>query len=523
MLEEIIGLALSICSLFAADTPRVRSNSQTLLEDTNFEIENEAEQSFINKEYEDNYGETVLENFLRTGSSPHLTNFDGCRNNGKVLKTFWKCLRTNLSIIIASIFPIGFAIMLVYVSINTVFSCMELWRHNMTEPFVLKRVELFGDSVLWLIVSLWFPLTMIILFGWKEFKAKYFSTIFIAVIISEFVVIIKLILFQFNVSSLYGYYMYISYFMFWTLLLSSTFVILNNIRAGRPSISCSKFHISALVLIQFIFCILLSYVYLYVIIHGFLSVRRNLYKFLIATSSPLLTFIPALLCFHMALRRSSEIIQPGRSFVLVYVIRGAVIFVYRTMQTNFKSIWIFIGLSLFSAVLNFLKKATKQIRFNMWKRLVSTLKKNSRCFQRLQVLPWNTAHARRLKADLEIQDILFEYNTLVLSQAFFIFYQLQNFDIATLPLLYELLKRIAIGVSIDFIFNCLSIFMQMYYYNIPIGRVWNKFWKRHLSANIIVVVVIIAHMGGQFAAVIRWNFQLSGDTKSYVVRICSLF
>ena len=198
---------------------------------------------------------------------------------------------------------------------------------------------------------------------------------------------------------------------------------------------------------------------------------------LIATSSPLMTFIPALLCFHMALRRSSEVIQPGRSFVLVYVIRGGVIFVYRTMQTNFKSIWIFIGLSLFSAVLNFLKKATQQIRFNMWKRLVSTLKKNSRCFQRLQVLPWNTAHARRLKADLEIQDILFEYNTLVLSQAFFILYQLQNFDIATLPLLYELLKRIAIGVSIDFIFNCLSIFMQMYYYNIPIGRVWNKFRK----------------------------------------------
>ena len=56
MLEEIIGFALSICSLFTADTPRVCSNTETLPEHTNIEFreyEDDAEQSYINKEYDD--------------------------------------------------------------------------------------------------------------------------------------------------------------------------------------------------------------------------------------------------------------------------------------------------------------------------------------------------------------------------------------------------------------------------------------------------------------------------------------
>ena len=219
----------------------------------------------------------------------------------------------------------------------------------------------------------------------------------------------------------------------------------------------------------------------------------------------------------MALGRSSEVVHPGRSFIMVSMIRGGFIFLYRTMQTNFKSIWLFVGLSLFSAVINFLKKATQLIRFKMWKRIVSALNK-LQCFQRLQVFPWNTAHARRFRADLEIQDILFEYNTLVLSQAYFISYQIQSFDVAFEPLLYKSLKRIVIGVLIDFIFNCMCNFVQMYYYNIPIGRVWKKYWKQHLLINIVLVFTIIAYF-----MLFRSHFKKSGESSlKYTIRNCSL-
>ncbi|XP_046857172.1 uncharacterized protein LOC124450585 [Xenia sp. Carnegie-2017] len=527
MLEEIIGFALSVCSLFAADTPRVSSNTETLPENTNVEfreIENDAQKTFINKEYDENNYARSSEDFVHGRSNLIERNYENCQNSRKVWRTFWKCLWINLNIIVASIISIAFCTTLVYVAMNTAYSCLDWQSHNnnKTLPLSIKRAHIFGRCVESLTVYLWFPFTMMILFGWKEFKAMFLSTIYIAVIFSELNVIYKLISFQFNVYDTYSYYVYPPSVLFWVSIVLSTFVVLYNIRAFKPFIPYSNFHITVLIIMQFVFCTLISYFYKFIIIPEFNNVRVNLFKFLIATSSPLLAIIPTVLCGHLASRKSSKVVHPGRSFIMVYMIRGGVIFLYRTMQTNFKSIWLFLGLSLFSAVLNFSKKATQELRFKLWKRMISALNK-LRCFKRLQVLPWNTARARRLKADLEIQDILFEYNTLVLSQAYFISYQLQSFNIATEPLLYEFLKRIVIGVLIDFIFNCLSNYVQMYYYNIPIGRVWKKYWKRHLFANVVVVLVIISYFSRDLESVFQSHFQKSGASSTkHSIRNCSL-
>lgn len=143
------------------------------------------------------------------------------------------------------------------------------------------------------------------------------------------------------------------------------------------------------------------------------------------------------------------------------------------MQSDFKSTWVFVSLSLISAIFNFLRRVTLQIRYSFWSRVVRALS-CFHCCRRLHVYPWNTAHGRRLRADLAIQHMISEYSSLVLSQAFFIFYQFQNFEIATETLSLEFLKRIAIAFGIDFIFHCLSNCIEMYYYNFPIGRVWKK-------------------------------------------------
>ncbi|XP_046857514.1 uncharacterized protein LOC124450905 [Xenia sp. Carnegie-2017] len=530
MLEEVIGLTLSICSLFAADIPKVSSRNETLPDYTNFEhreLENDAQENFINKEFDDdNYNDELSrEDLVVNFSSQNTTCYDdNLKESGKVWKTLWKCLWTNLNIIVASIIPVAFCITLVYVAMNTAYSCLEWQNHNnKTLPLSVKRAEVFGVCVEAIVLYLWFPFTMMILFGWREFKAKFLSTAYVGVIFGELAVMYHLISFQFNVYYSHSFYRYPTSVLFCVSSLCCTFVILSNIRIGKPFIPYSNCHIAALVLVEFIFCALLAYLNMSLIIPGFNRVRQNLYKFLIATSSPLVAFIPTALCRHMALRRSSEVVHPGRSFIMVSMIRGGVIFVYRTMQTDFKNIWIFIGLSLFSSVLNFLKKATKQIRFKMWKRIVSALNK-LQCCQRLQILPRGTPHSRRLRADLEIQDILFEYNTLVLSQAYIVSYQLQSFDISTEPLLYEFLKRIAIGILIDFIFNCLTNFVQMCYYNIPIGRVWKKYWKRHLLANLIIVLVVIAYFGRGLESVFRSRFEETGESSvKYVIRNCSLF
>ncbi len=141
------------------------------------------------------------------------------------------------------------------------------------------------------------------------------------------------------------------------------------------------------------------------------------------------------------------------------------------MQADFKNIWLFIGLSLFSGFLKILKTATHRIRIKLWRYIISQLQRTV-CCQRLNELPSNTPHYRRLKADLEIQDMLFEYSTLVLTQGYFVLYFVESFKLSLLSFFYESLKRLAIGIGIDFFFNCLSNFVQIHYYNIPIGRVW---------------------------------------------------
>ena len=135
-----------------------------------------------------------------------------------------------------------------------------------------------------------------------------------------------------------------------------------------------------------------------------------------------------------------------------------------------QNIWLFIGLSLFFSVMNFLKKATHRVRMSLWKYIISLLNRTV-CCVRLSEMPCNTPHYRRLKADLDIQDMLFEYSTLVLSQAYFVLYHVESFGLSMSSFVFEALKKVAIGIEIDFFFNFLSNFVQIHYYNLPINRV----------------------------------------------------
>ena len=162
------------------------------------------------------------------------------------------------------------------------------------------------------------------------------------------------------------------------------------------------------------------------------------------------------------------------------------------MQADFQNIWLFIGLSLFSGVMNFFKKATYRVRMALWKYIISLLRRTV-CCARLSEIPCNTPHYRRLKLDLDIQDMLFENSAVVISQAYFVLYHVESFELSKSSFFFEALKRVAIGIGIDFLFNCLSNFVQIHYYNIPIARVWKKYWKRHVLAHLLIVMVTVSY------------------------------
>ena len=525
MLEEILALLLSLFSLVTNETPRVSFREHGSTQERN--TDDDRWLPYDNKEYENVDTNEQLNsvslpfaiedlpdgyNRIPDGSSPERKGF---------WKSFRKAVSTSISMAMSLFPPTVFAVLFLYGDVNTANFCREWQYPNNTVPLFLIRIRVIGVSVALLIMYLWFPLTAVILFGWKDFKRRFFRVLYIAFIFAEANVIYYLFLLAFGVFDTNNYYKYPANILFFTSLICCTIVMLRGIRMSVVSVSYSNLHIMALLSTEFLVCSILSYVYSYAIVPLFIRIKEEKYKFLVAALAPAISIIPSVICKHIALRRSSEVVHPGRSFVLASFMRGGVIYVYRIMQADFQNIWLFIGLSLFSGVMNFLKKATHRVRMALWRHIISLLRKTVCCAE-LREIPCNTPHYRRLKADLDIQDMLFEYGTLVIGQAYFVLYHTESFEVSISSFIFEAVKRVAIGVGIDFLFNCLSNFVQIHYYNIPIARVWKKYWKRHVLAHMLIVMVTVSY----FTTVLLSCFQAreSGTNDGqYVVKNCTFF
>ena len=515
MLEEITGMFLSLFSLFVNATPCVS------LREHQPGVDDDRWQPYINEEYENFHTNEQLSSVLVNGRRTDYTRLDGT-SSGR--RSYWESIRgslwTTLTITCAMFVPTAFIMAFLYIDLNTTDLCLEWQYHNNTLPFSVKRFRVIGDNVGVMITNLWFPLTMVVLFGWKEFKLRFLSTFYVGFIFGETIVIYYLFLLVFGVYDTHMYYRYPANVLFFTGIICCSILMLRNIRASDSTLSYSNGRILALISTELVVSSVLALTYKYAIVPFFNGIRQESCKFLVAVMVPGLTIIPAVICKHIALRRSSEVVDPGRSFVLVYFIRGGVILLYRTMQADLKSIWLFIGLSLFSGFLNFLEKATYRIRMKLWTYIISLLNRTA-CCRRLNELPQDTPHYRRLKADIEIQDMLFEYSTLVLSQGYyFVLYFVESFKLSVWSFLYESLTRVAIGIGIDFFFNCLSNFVQIHYYNIPVGRVWTKYWKRHMLANFIIIIVMVSYFSPVFLSVFKAR-ETGTSTRQYIVRNCT--
>ena len=525
MLEEILALLLSLFSLVLNGTPRVS------LRETNHTQEESADNDrwlpYINEEYDkvDTSEELTSVSFLLPNDELHCdyNRIPGGSSSERksVLKSFRKAAWASISMAFCLFPPSAFAIILFYFDLNTNDLCIEWQHHNNTVPFSVIRIRVIGRIVQVLIINLCFPLTAVILFGWKDFKLRFLPVLYIAFIFAEATVIYYLFLLAFGVFDTHMYYRYPINILFFTGIICCSIVMLRSIRMYDVSVSYSNFHIMALLSTEILVCAVVSCAYLYWIVPFFASIKEETYKFIATALAPAITVIPVVICRHIALWRSSEVVHPGRSFVLATFIRGGVIYVYRIMQADVQNIWLFIGLSLFSGVMNFLKKATHRVRMAIWKYIISLLRQTV-CCAKLSEMPSNTPHYRRLKADLDIQDMLLEYSALVISQAYFVLYHVESFELSMSSFFFEALKRVAIGITIDFLFNCLSNFVQIHYYNIAIARVWKKYWKRHLFAHMIIVMVIVSYFSQVLVLYFRARKSGAND-RQYIVRNCTFF
>ena len=295
------------------------------------------------------------------------------------------------------------------------------------------------------------------------------------------------------------------------------FLVTRKFKKVNPTTTYGFFHIFFTLSFAFFCSCLISFLYTYMIIKYFKETDGRFKKAIIAALTPGLLFPLTAIVKYVVLRKSSEIITPDRAFVLCYFIRGASIMLYRTMQSDFKNIWLFISLSLLHGVSNVLSKATLNFRIKMWRTFMTCIN-NTCCGVRLQVRALNTPRIRRLNADLEIQNILFEYTAVIWGQAYLAYYLIMSFDIPHWQTIQNCLTRIAISLALDFVFNLISVFIQIHYYDIPMRKVWTRYWIRHVIANALIIIIIVSYFGPSLVRVFEGYKYTS---KEYKLRNCT--
>ena len=434
-----------------------------------------------------------------------------------------KSLKVTIAITLATLPLVLTGIALIYFDLRTTDLCSEWKGKNYTLYSDVRRIKLFGKGVEIFTTHLVVSFIFLVLFGWNDFKRHYSSTIVIGVLFGLIHMLYSSFFLLYEAekanSSLLTYDLPVC-FMFLIAGLWKCWIVTRKIRQIYPTVSYTRCHIFTVVTVPLFSAFAMATFFTYGIVVWFNSHDNVLHRLVLALASPTLALLPAAICRHMALWRSSEIIEPGRRFVLVYFVRGAFITLYRVMQADFGNIWLFAVLSFLSSLAGFLRTATDRIRSKFWARIIKFL--NKTCCSGLHHLPGDTPHHRRFKADIEIQNLLFENISIILSQSYILVYVITNFQLSDWSVVKTSLTRIAISWGFEFVFNILSTFVRIHWYDIPVARVWSKFWKRHLFANGIIVAIFVCYFTNPLLSVFQNRFHDKSMAGNYTIRNCTL-
>ena len=89
-------------------------------------------------------------------------------------ESFFRSLKANIGILLAVVFISSFlAIGAVLVDLNTSDACKEWTQKNLTVPLRVKTLQIVGAPLRLLPFIMWFPTSVVMLWGFKEFKKNY--------------------------------------------------------------------------------------------------------------------------------------------------------------------------------------------------------------------------------------------------------------------------------------------------------------------------------------------------------------
>ena len=298
MLEEIIVCFLSLFSALTLDAPRlsrVRNHNRIDSEYTLFEEDNlSSDAGFVQLGYQLRMKPTLIQTLLRS-------------------------LKANCILILA-VLPLALmAIALIYFDLRTSELCREWLNRNDTLSFDVEKIRVIGKGVSSIIIYFSFPMMLILTFGWCEFKRHFSSTVLVGQLAGLVNTLYLTFLLLYGISSDSSYRLVVLLFFLVAILWESAIVV-RKIRQNYPTIIYGSCHIFVVVEIPYLSGIAIAFFYNYAVVSWFISLRTALYRFILAMMTPTLALVPTAICRHMALWRTSEIIEPERSFALAWFI-----------------------------------------------------------------------------------------------------------------------------------------------------------------------------------------------------------
>ena len=422
--------------------------------------------------------------------------------------SLWKVMKHAFCIQILGGVALGLlAIVILVLDFNTVDLCYDMQSKNWTAiPKRIQAVMVTADTTEAYLVQLWPFLVVLTMFGWRLIKEL--NLLFLNLLGAFLDTCYRLYL------QVYGIYYkpwrsVPASGLFLFLLLMNSLIIGRDIamksETERNKIIKKAIKVSAMLVAQFAFGMPITYCLVYVLIPLYGEVSDT-YRAIIAGALPLVTAITKMIV-RLAAQRI-DFLHPGDSHILLSVLHSATAIVFRVMQAELTSLRLFTLLSFVHGAIDLLESLTIVIRDYFWYFVYKKLKRDSG-ETILRASQFRSPRSMRFVADMSIQMILFESTSLIAAVGFI---QLYNFmynrsdaSSASTNMVYitQFFIRVSIAISIDFVFNSFSFWLQMSYLNIAVVRVWRKKWRKHMLVAFILTAMTLCYFTSHLFAVVK--------------------
>ena len=406
------------------------------------------------------------------------------------------------------------AILILVLDFNSVDLCYEekLHGHWNSIPPKIQAIIVTGDTTETYVVQLWSFLLIITMFGWRLVKKL---NLLILNLLAAFLDTCYRLYLQ-----VYGIYDK-SWRSFPLNALFLIIVLMNSILVGREIANSSEtersrklrkaIKVSAILAAQLAFGIPIAFGLVYGLI-PFYGRQSEINRAVIAGALPLVTALPKVIV-RLAAQRI-DFIHPGDAHILLIVLYTASAIVFRVMQAELTSLQLFILLSFAHGAVDLIERLTIVVRDYLWYFIYTKIKRDPNAEAILSAERFRTPRSMRFIADMSIQMILGESTALIAAvgfiQVYSFMYNNNEPSFADMHLITDFFIRVSIALSIDFVFNSFSFWLQMSYLNVAVVRVWKKKWRKHLVVALILTSVTMCYFTPYLFAVVRDKH--SGET-----------